>query len=237
MKWEKTFTWNGKSLPYNRIPYNNTAERAIEIPIILDFLSKGKVGDKLLEVGNVLCNYENEYNKISRTVVDKYEVAAGVVNIDLMDVSAVEKYDLIVSISTVEHIGQNWANFESSIERDLEAPLKASFKIYSLLNIAGKAIITVPFGKFTDGIWYIQFNQDYLELLIKKYKLPERAIQVSYFQRIASEVETDNPYQIWIQTNQEDLKNVCYDSPYNCANGLAVIELKNSNLIEIPEKL
>ncbi|MBW4594371.1 MAG: hypothetical protein KME46_16035 [Brasilonema angustatum HA4187-MV1] len=237
MKWEETFTWNGKSLRYNLIPYNNTAERAIEIPIILDFLSKSNVGEKLLEVGNVLCNYENEYNKISRTVVDKYEVAADVVNIDLMDVSALDKYDLIVSISTVEHIGQNWDNFECSIERDLEAPLKAIVKIYTLLNLAGRAIITVPFGKFTDGIWYIQFNQDYLERLTKKYKLPEVAIQVSYFKRIASEVETDNPYQIWIQTNQDELKNVCYDSPYSCANGLAVIELKNSNLIEIPEKL
>ncbi|NMG06242.1 hypothetical protein DP117_04920 [Brasilonema sp. UFV-L1] len=60
MKWEETFTWNGKSLPYNRIPYNNTAERSIEIPIVLNFLStNGKVEDKLLEVGNVLCNYEN----------------------------------------------------------------------------------------------------------------------------------------------------------------------------------
>ncbi|MGH8002641.1 MAG: hypothetical protein ACREPR_25220 [Brasilonema sp.] len=226
MEWEETFTWNGKSLRYNRIPYNNTAERAIEIPIIRDFLSKSKVGEKLLEVGNVLCNYENEYNKISRTVVDKYEVAAGVLNIDLMDVSDLDKYDLIVSISTIEHIGQNWDNFECSIERDLEASLKAIVKIYTLLNLAGRAIITVPFGKFTDGIWYIQFNQDYLERLTKKYKLPEVAIQVSYFKRIASEVETDNPYQIWIQTNQDELKNVCYDSPYSCANGLAVIELK-----------
>jgi len=226
MKREETFTWNGKSLQYNRIPYNNTAERSIEIPIILDFLSNGKIEDKLLEVGNVLCNYENEYNKISRTVIDKYEVADGVVNIDLMDVSDVDKYDLIVSVSTIEHIGQNWNNFECSIERDLEAPLKAIVKTYALLNIAGKAIITVPFGKFTDGIWYIQFNQDYLELLTRKYELPEVAIQVSYFKRIALEVETDNPYQIWIQTNQEELKNVCYDSPCSFANGLAVIELK-----------
>lgn len=45
---------------------------------------------------------------------------------------------------------------------DREAPLKAIAKIYGLLEPNGKALITVPFGKLTDGKWYIQFSQKYL---------------------------------------------------------------------------
>lgn len=236
MQWEPNFSYQGKFLPYNRIPHNNFAERAIEIPIAFDFLSGCKTTDRILEVGNVLSYYESQLNKVSRKILDKYEVDTDVINEDLMDVSDSNQYDFIVSISTVEHIGQNWNEYveqgykliptENSTLRDLEAPLKAIVKIYSLLDNSGKAIITVPFGKTTDGVWHIQFSQDYLEKLITKYKLPREAIEVTYFKRIASEVDSDNPFQTWLQVDKDELKDVCYDFPYPCANGLAVIELR-----------
>jgi SAM-dependent methyltransferase len=70
----------------------------VEIPIALGFLGRGR---RVLEVGNVLRQYAPVPD--GYTVVDKYERGAGVINRDVLDVT--ETFDLIVSISTLEHIG------------------------------------------------------------------------------------------------------------------------------------
>jgi hypothetical protein len=40
-------------------------------------------------------------------VADKYEVSPGVINKDIVEFVPPQKYDLIVSISTLEHVGWN----------------------------------------------------------------------------------------------------------------------------------
>jgi cyclopropane fatty-acyl-phospholipid synthase-like methyltransferase len=61
-------------------------------------------------VGNVLSYYENSLSErdgvIKRRIIDKFEIDIGVDNEDLMTLESEEKYDAIVSVSTVEHIGQ-----------------------------------------------------------------------------------------------------------------------------------
>jgi FkbM family methyltransferase len=232
--WKPTFIYKGKHLPYNRIGYNNTGERAIEIPIALDFLATLEKKDKLLEIGNTLSHYENslsEYIGIRpRRIVDKFEVDLGVDNLDFMDISSEEKYDVIVSVSTVEHIGQgiepsSGAYGEQIQVRDLEAPLKAIAKIYDLLAVGGKALITVPFGKLIDGGWYIQFDQLYLDTLTAKYQIPSAAISTVFLKILDMEVPSSNPREIWIEEQKENLQKVEYNYPYPCANAVALIEL------------
>ena len=108
-----TFIFNGQRLPYNRIEHNNfpCSERAVEIPVACNFLARLKDKSRLLEVGNVIKAYEaliqqDRAEILARRIIDKYEVASGVENVDLMDLAPSEKYSAIVSISTVEHIGQ-----------------------------------------------------------------------------------------------------------------------------------
>lgn len=232
--WKPTFIYKGKHLPYNRIGYNNTGERAIEIPIALDYMATLEKKDKILEVGNTLSHYENslsEYIGIRpRRIVDKFEIALGVDNVDFMDIPSEEKYDAIVSVSTVEHIGQgiepsSKAYGEPIQIRDMEAPLKAIAKIYDLLAIGGKALITVPFGKLIDGGWYIQFDRLYLESLITKYQIPPAAISTVFLRILDMEVPSSNPREIWIEEQKENLQNVEYNYPYPCANAVALIEL------------
>ncbi|MDX2212123.1 MAG: hypothetical protein SFY66_02425 [Oculatellaceae cyanobacterium bins.114] len=227
MRWKSTFLWNGKSLYYNRIDQNNLAERAVEIPIAFTFLAQLETKQNLLEIGNVLSNYENalsDYLGIrSRRIIDKFEVALGVENLDLMDLPSDQKFSNIICLSTVEHVGQGYAG--NAEDHDFEAPLKAIAKIYDLLEPGGKALITVPFGKLLDGGWYIQFSQDYLNLLTSTYIIPSAAINTSYFQRIATELIDYNPRQLWIQTAPEALKETDYGWVYPYGNGLAVIEL------------
>jgi FkbM family methyltransferase len=232
--WKPTFIYKGKHLPYNRIGYNNTGEPAIEIPIALDFLASLEKKDNILEIGNTLSHYENslsEYIGIRpRRIVDKFEVALGVDNVDFMDISSEEKYDVIVSVSTVEHIGQgiepsSQAYGEQIQIRDMEAPLKAIAKIYDLLSVGGKALITVPFRKLLDCGWFIQFNQEYLDILVTKYQIPEKGISHSFMRILDMDMASSNPREIWVEEKAESLVNVEYNYPYPCANALAIIEL------------
>ena len=231
-EWQKTFLFKGKKLYYNRILYNNPTERAVEVSIGLDFLDEVKNSERVLEVGNVISYYENLLSErvgvINRKILDKFEIDIGVDNEDLMNLPSEEKYDAIVSVSTVEHIGQgvdpSGAYGESTEGRDLEAPLKAIAKIYDLLAVEGKALITVPFGVLTDGEWYIQFSAQYLTLL-KKYGIPQEAIRTSFLKLINRDPTKDSVKMLWEEVEEIELSNVEYNHPFPCANAIAVIEL------------
>jgi len=186
-EWKKTLFFNKKEFNYKKIKFKNPKERAVEIPIAFDFLPALNKPASVLEVGNVLSHYENHLSETlgiaSRRIVDKLEVEVGVDNEDLMNLPFEKKYDAIVSLSTVEHIGQkgdpSGGYGEQAENRDLEAPLKAIAKIYDLLAADGKALITVLFGKLVDGEWYIQFSKEYLYLLGKKYGIPKQALSLN----------------------------------------------------------
>ncbi|MEG4914798.1 MULTISPECIES: hypothetical protein [unclassified Microcoleus] len=232
-KWTRTFTFKGKELYYNRIKFNNPTERAVEISIAFDFIANLRNPQKILEIGNVLSHYENSLSENigirSRRIVDKFEVDLGVENQDLMSLPSAEKYDAIVSISSVEHVGQGddpSGGYGEQIEyRDLEGPLKAIAKIYDLLAIDGKALITVPFGKLTDAEWYIQFSQEYLDVLWKKYGIPKDAISANYLKLIDRETVDEKHYMLWKEVNALELRDSEYGWPWSQANAIAVIEL------------
>ncbi|MEM3771557.1 MAG: hypothetical protein QXW80_04540 [Candidatus Micrarchaeia archaeon] len=76
------------------------SERCVEIPFVMYFVKK-YMGKEIMEVGNVL----NHYDPFSHLVVDKYERGKNVINGDIVDFNTDKKFDLIISISTVEHIG------------------------------------------------------------------------------------------------------------------------------------
>ena len=97
-----SFTFRGRPYRYFWHPYNSTwrNERAIEIPIARRFVA-GIPPDKVLEIGNVL----SHYGPVAHEVVDKYEQTVGVRNEDVCDFRSNKKYELILSISTLEHVG------------------------------------------------------------------------------------------------------------------------------------
>jgi uncharacterized protein YfcZ (UPF0381/DUF406 family) len=232
-KWKRTFAFKGKELYYNRIRFNNPTERAVEISIAFDFIANLKNPQKILEIGNVLSHYENSLSENigirSRRIVDKFEVDLGVENQDLMSLPSVEKYDAIVSISSVEHIGQGddpSGGYGEQIEsRDLECPLKAIAKIYDLLALDGKALITVPFGRLTDAEWYIQFSKEYLDVLWQKYGIPKDAISANYLKLIDRETVDEKHYMLWKEVDAQELSHSEYGWPWSQANAIAIIEL------------
>lgn len=98
----KTFQFDGREYEYLYHPYNKTweNERGVEIPIFRELLLNHK-GKRVLEVGNVL----SHYFPIHHEVVKQYEVGSSVINEDIVEFVPQDKYDLILSISTLEHVG------------------------------------------------------------------------------------------------------------------------------------
>jgi len=102
----KTFQIDGATYSYFLHPYNQTwtNERAVEIPVIREAVN-ANAGKRILEVGNVL----SHYFPVAHIVVDKDERSScpHILNVDFLDYTPDTKFDLIISISTVEHIGRN----------------------------------------------------------------------------------------------------------------------------------
>jgi len=231
---QDTFIFNNQRLPYNRLKHNNhpPSERAVEIPIACNFLAGLQDKTKLLEVGNVLQYYPQliptDALIQARRIIDKYETAVGVDKIDLMDVDPQEKYGGIVCISTVEHIGQgsdpSQAYGEELEKYDWQGPLKAIAKVYDLLSDNGRALITVPFGRFLERGWYIQFSQEYLHLLFELYNIPKNAVSTSYLKLVNVDESQPQP-SVWVQANPEELVSAQYNLPFKFANAIAVLDI------------
>lgn len=222
------FLADRQPLPYNYLPYGNSSERAIEIPIALRFLHEEEAGvrEPYLEIGNVLANYRSLLDPhpalANRVVLDKFEEAPGVMNVDLFDYAG--KHSLIVCLSTVEHVGQH--AYGESKSGDREAPLRAIRRIYNLLEPEGTALVTVPFGKLMDMGWLIQFSDEYLSLLTTAYGLPPEALDATYFRKLDMDMHLNNPRQCWIQCDKADLAETMFDSPFLFANGIAVLRIR-----------
>jgi SAM-dependent methyltransferase len=231
---QDTFIFNNQPLRYNRLKHNNhpPSERAVEIPIACNFLAGLQDKTKLLEVGNVLQYYPEliptDAFIQARRIIDKYETAVGVDKIDLMDVDPQEKYSGIVCISTVEHIGQgsdpSQAYGEYLEKYDWQGPLKAIAKVYDLLSDNGRALITVPFGRFLERGWYIQFSQEYLHLLFELYNIPKNAVSTSYLKLVNVDESQPQP-SVWVQANPEELVSAQYNLPFHFANAIAVLDI------------
>lgn len=122
-------------------------ERAVEVPVVQAIVDRHR-GQRILEVGHVLGHYrQNEH-----TVLDKYEQAPGVLNLDVLELGELGPFDLIVAISTLEHVGLDEA------DRDPAKAPRAVEALKQRLAPGGRLVITVPCGynrdfdrAFTDG--------------------------------------------------------------------------------------
>ena len=194
-KSNRYFEFNGKKHKYFLGIYNKAwlNERTIEIPIILG-LMKGYKKNQILEVGNVL----SHYFPVQHDIVDKSEKAKNVKNVDIINFKPPKKYDLIISISTIEHIG--W----DEKPKEPKKILKAIKNLKNLLNPKGKIVISVPRGYnfFLDG------------LIKRGVKFKE----IFYLKRISK----DNG---WIETTFDKIKQIKYNYPFRNANAIVVMTI------------
>lgn len=198
------FVFQGEIYRYFYHRYNTTwrNERAVEIPILFEIVKKSK-GKSILEVGNVLSHYFS----VNYEIVDKYEKAKDVINQDVVDFHPSQKYDLIVCISTLEHVGWDENLSEHKI---LHSPMKILHAIENMekaLAPQGKIVITLPLGynPELDNLCsnnQIQFTTRY------------------YMKRISK----DNR---WIEVDWESARRSKYNNPFPAANGLLIGIIQN----------
>lgn len=187
------FEFNNEKYIYYWNMYNATInnERAVEVPIVNRFIGNDLHDKHILEIGNVLPHYcilPKNYD-----IVDKYEKAEFVKNIDILDYFPEKSYDVIVSISTLEHVGKD----ENPV--DMKKAGNAIKHIKTLLKKGGQFICTIPVGYNTE-----------LDKEFKKY------FDNVYFMK---KISKDN---IWEQCSKEDALKAKYDIPYPAANAIMI---------------
>ncbi len=193
----KFFIVDDKRYRYFINTYNSvTTERVVEIPFAKEFVFKN-IGKNVLEVGNVLSHYLS----VNYDIVDKYEKSLHVINVDIIEFNSEKKYDLIISISTIEHIG-----FDETIKK-IGKSKEAMLKIVSLLNINGIAVITVPLG----------YNPE-IDSIIMNDEI--RFSKKLFLKRV-------NKLNLWEETTMEDALKYKYGQKYPTANAIAFLLYKN----------
>ena len=142
------FNFNGKNYRYFYHRYNTTwkNERTVEIPIIREIMNK-KDPSTILEVGNVL----SHYFPVTHDIVDKYEEGKCIINCDMLEFQSSKKYNLIVSISTLEHVGWDEYIFNKDVKWDKNSLDQTKIphvieKMKTLLVNKGEIVVTLPVG-------------------------------------------------------------------------------------------
>lgn len=132
----RTFEWWGKRLTIVDHPYNSTAwnERGVELAIAATCIPPPGSKASMLELGNVLGHYGTRGHR----VVDRYEEGPDVENLDVFAITG--NYDLVVSISTVEHVEHDHA------PRSTDGAARAIAHLRSLVAPGGRMLVTAPLG-------------------------------------------------------------------------------------------
>ena len=145
----------------------------------------------LLEVGNVL----SHYGITGHDVIDKYEQESGVINCDVTEYETGKRYDTIISISTIEHVG-----FDEAV-RDSTKPHKAINLLRALLSPSGLMVVTAPTG----------YNPAIDEDI--------RAGRFGFDRVISLRRDT---FARWREATVSDTLRCQYGKPYPCGNGLLI---------------
>jgi len=186
LKEKKIFLFDNNKLHYSFHKYNKSwkNERIVEIPIAMFYL-KNYYSKEVLEVGNVL----GHYFSFEHDVLDKYEIAEGIMNYDVIDFVPLKKYDLILSISTFEHVG---------VDDDIQNPENAYLglkNIFKSLNEGGKMLISFP-GNYNLALMDMVKNKKLKNFKVFCFKKNQK--KNTWFQ-VQFEKVVDIPYQQPVQ--------------------------------------
>ena len=156
---------------------------------------------KILEIGNVL----SHYFYFDHVIVDKYEKGKGITNIDITEFNPNEKFNAIISISTIEHVG-----FDEEVKAPGKA-FRAIEKVVKLLSENGYALITVPLG----------YNPE-IDDIIRNETVNLHFSKIIYLKRISQ-------LNSWVETTMEDAICRKYGDRYPNANSIAVILISTTH--------
>lgn len=186
-KRKKTFRFAGREYRYLYHHHNTTwlNERTVEVPVGKAQLDRFKPED-VLEVGNVTKNY---FPNERHVVLDKYERAPGIINEDIIGFNPGRTFKLVLSISTIEHVGHD----EADGEKDLSKCINAINHITDKLVERG-------------GEFWMTFPHNWNPTLDDDARLRRIFTEVRYMKRL-------NVVNEWQEASWEQVKDLPYGSP------------------------
>lgn len=190
------FNFRGKTYEYlyhhHNFTWNN--ERTVEVPIVWEIVKSaiGR-GKRVLEVGNVL----SFYYPISHDVLDKYERGEGIINEDVENFRSEKKYDVIASISTMEHVG-----WDPPDKPDPEKIGNSLLNLKKSLAPGGEIVVTMPIG----------WNRE-MDKRLFPGNLP---FDAEYFLKRVDEKNR------WEEISKEAARGIFYGKPFSAANAIVI---------------
>jgi hypothetical protein len=178
-------------IPYPGFGANDT-ERAVEIPWVLSRYRGERV---VVDVGSA--NAEARYLE----AVASLRIPA-LIGLDLVPAKALRgravvsdvrrpplrrgSVDLIFAISVIEHVGRDNTIYVSRDKgpQDTEGDFASTRALGELLRPGGRLLVTVPFGRFQDHGWFIQYDRPRLDALVQRSGL--RLQELEFFEYAGS---------------------------------------------------
>jgi hypothetical protein len=166
-------------------------ERCVEIALGRRFLAAHQPAN-VLEVGNVmpLAGFRGH------SVLDKYEMGEGVINEDIVGFTPGRSYSLVLSLSTLEHVGLD------EEPQDLNKAANALLSMAALVEPDGALVVTIPVG------YHRRLEQTFTGA-------------DSVFDSVTLLVKTSRMAR-WEHRPLSLLDRLNYGAPYACGNGLLV---------------
>ena len=195
-----TFEFDNNELDvfFNKYRTTWANERMIEIPLF-HYLVEKYCDKRILEVGNVLPHYFD----VNHDVLDKYEQGENVINEDIAQYKPEINYDIIISISTFEHIGYDEDQLRPEKIFEVIEHLK------NMLNPNGKIIFSIP----------IAYNP-YLDEFIFHNRINLNDEQ--YYTR-------KRKFNKWEKTDRQTAADSDYGNPYYCASTILIGTIKKND--------
>ncbi len=193
------FQLDGQSYRYFSHRYNLTwlNERRVEVPVIRRIVAANN-GSRILEVGNVLSHYDPG---LTHPVVDKYEKSSRL-NLFMEDAetfSSDRLYDLVFSISTLEHVG--W----DESPRDESKVYHTVCNLRRLLAPGGELVFTAPIG-YSPPLDRLIDNAD------------------GFIQRLC--LRRLNVQNEWEEADWTTARHMKFHTPHPFANGLVIARVR-----------
>jgi hypothetical protein len=166
------------------------SERTVELALGARALAAHPPQD-VLEVGNVMSGFGHR----GHNVVDKYEREPGVLNEDIVGFDPGRKYGLVLSFSTLEHVGRD------EEPRDPEKAARALHAVSDLVASDGALLVSIP----------VDYHRE----------LEAAFVPGEVFDDVVLLVRCSRLHH-WEQRDLAELPAIRYDRPYPFANGLLV---------------